>query len=102
MEGGLAEAVRFSRARRPPNVVVSSQTASTIDALGAMALAISASRSASPSAPLGPGSVQAFGPVGWLVVTVPVYLLRNSLRYVATSLLKESLSSTSVILCPSP
>src|SRR5580704_7443702 len=80
MDGGLSEAVRFSRARSPPNVVVSAQTASTIEAFGAIALAISPSRSASPSAPLAPGSVHAFEPAGWVVVTVPVNLLRNSLR----------------------
>src|SRR5580698_5572288 len=98
MDGGLVEAVKFSRARRPPNVVVSAQTASTIEAFGAIALAISPSISASLSAPFGPGSVQAFEPAGWVVVTVPLNLLRNSVRYVAMSLLNESLSSTRVIV----
>src|SRR5271157_3636081 len=55
---------RFCRAIRPPKVAVSLHEASSMAALGAAALAYSASRIASPSSPFTPGSVQLFVPVG--------------------------------------
>src|SRR5450755_3046102 len=54
---------RFCIAIKPPKVAVSVQEASSMAALGAAALAYSASRIASPSFPLNPGSEQLFVPL---------------------------------------
>src|SRR5271168_4541079 len=67
---------RFCMAIRPPKVDVLLHEASSMAALGAAALAYSASRIASPSSPSGftPGSVQLFGPLGgagWICVNEP-------------------------------
>ena len=81
IDGGVAELTRFSTAIRTPLVVLESlQVATTMAASGAMALATSASRSASPSAELVPGLVQVEPPLGCVVVTVPDHLLRKVLR----------------------
>src|SRR5271170_7934076 len=71
MAGGLAALNRFWIAIRSPSGE-SAQLAITMAALGAAALAYSASRIASPSSPPGstPGSVQLVGPeggAGWTV-----------------------------------
>src|SRR5258708_1279940 len=63
--GGLAPLIRFWIAIRPPKVPPeSAQLATTIAALGAAALAYSASRISSPTSVFGPGAVQLFVPVG--------------------------------------
>src|ERR1035438_2782089 len=68
---------RFCSAIRPPKVSVSVHEASTMAALGAAALAYSASTIASLSSPFTPGSAQLFVPLGgagWVCVRVaPVY-----------------------------
>ena len=72
MAGGFAPLIRFCIAIRPPKVVMLlAQVAMTIAALGAAALAYSASRIASPSSPFTPGAVQLLlpdGGAGWTVL----------------------------------
>src|ERR1017187_533607 len=65
---------RFCSAIRPPKVSVSVHEASTMAALGAAALAYSASTFASLSSPFTPGSEQLFEPLGgrgWICVIEP-------------------------------
>src|ERR1035441_5343249 len=68
---------RFCRAINPPKVAPVCpplHEANSMDALGAAALAYSASRIASPSSPFTPGSVQLFVPLpgaGWTCVNEP-------------------------------
>src|SRR5215472_2976259 len=79
--GGVAlSLIRFCIAISPPNVVVvSEQDASSMAALGAAALAYSASKIASASigfvgVPTTPGSLQLLGPLngaGWTCVNEP-------------------------------
>src|SRR5262245_31463669 len=65
MEGGALLLIRFCKAMRPPKVVlVSAQAAICMDALGAAALAHSASRIASASfGAKTPGGLQLFMPL---------------------------------------
>src|SRR5712671_5878665 len=99
MAGGFDPLIRFWIAIRPPKVEVSAQVAITIAALGAAALAHSASRIASPSSPFTPGSKQFVGPeggAGWTVFNeAPVKPDKpNVERNVVQSLLaKRSVSS---------
>src|SRR5271157_1723741 len=90
--GGFAALIRFCIARKPPNVVVFRHDASWIAAEGAAALAHSASRIASPSSPLTPGSAQLLLPpegAGWIVENEPeLYCARpKALRKVLQSAL---------------
>jgi len=65
---------RFSTAIRPPNVPEFAHEAISSVALGATALAYSASTMASRSSPFAPGSVQLFVPLGgagWIGVSEP-------------------------------
>src|SRR5208282_1151938 len=73
--GVLLAARRFCMAIKPPKVNVSVHEASSMAALGAAALAYSASMIASPSSPFTPGSVQLLGPTGgagWICVNEPL------------------------------
>ena len=77
MPGGALELIKFCAAIRPPKVVpVSAQEAITIAALGAAALAHSASRIASASlGAMTPGLLQLFRPLGgagWTVLKDPL------------------------------
>src|SRR5271168_1343724 len=76
MAGGLALLIRFWSAISKPSGEFA-QVAMTIAALGAAALAYSASRIASPSSTFTPGSEQLLVPdggAGWTVLNVaPVY-----------------------------
>src|SRR5579862_5239140 len=73
MDGGLVLSRRFCMAIRPPNVaLVLPQDATTMAALGAAALAHSASAIASPSSLFTPGARQFVTPLdgsGWTVVS---------------------------------
>src|ERR1035438_4733728 len=72
--GGLLSFRRFCSAIRPPKVPVSTHEASTMAALGAAALAYSASMIASLSSPSAPGSEHLFEPLGgagWICVNEP-------------------------------
>src|SRR5271168_1142083 len=75
MAGGVPWALMmFCKAIRPPKVEVSVQEASSMAALGAAAVAYSASRMASPSSPLVPGLEQLLVPLGgagWTCVKEP-------------------------------
>src|SRR5215467_4235754 len=108
--GGLGALRRFCMAIRPPNVVVvSAHAAITMAALGAAALAHSASRIASASlGAIMPGAPQLLGPVdgaGWSDVNeAEVYEERpNVERNVFQSLeLKTSVSSIRTMDWPWP
>src|SRR5580658_7374787 len=83
--GALLSFSRFCSAIRPPKVVFVLHEASTTAALGAPALAYSASRIASVSLPFTPGLAQLFLPLagaGWICVNEPsVYVSRpNTVR----------------------
>src|ERR1035438_10563576 len=72
--GVLLSFNKFCRAIKPPKVAVSLQEASSMAALGAAAMAYSASRIASVSSPFAPGLKQLFVPVGgagWTCVNDP-------------------------------
>src|SRR5262249_39852064 len=74
MAGGLDPLIKFWMAIKVPKVVVFLQAAITIAALGAAALAHSASRPASISSGFTPGSTQLVGPeggAGWAVFNEP-------------------------------
>src|SRR5208282_1274620 len=91
--GELVSFKRFCMAIKPPNVAPVSpplHEASSMAALGAAALAYSASMIASFSSPFTPGSVQLLGPLGgagWICVNEPsVYVERpNVVRNVVQS-----------------
>src|ERR1700723_3590170 len=106
--GELDSFNRVSKAIKPPNVAAPRQEASTIAALGADALAYSASRIASSSSPFAPGSVQLFWPVGgagWICVKdAPVNEERpNTDRNdVQSAVVKTSVSSMTTTVCPCP
>jgi hypothetical protein len=72
MAGGFGPLIRFCIAINPPKVEkVLRQEAMTIAALGAAALAYSASRIASPSSAFTPGALQLLlpdGGAGWTVL----------------------------------
>src|SRR5271165_3069061 len=99
---------RFCSAIKPPKVVVSAHDARTMAALGAAALAYSASRIASVSSPLVPGLVQLLGPLGgagWVCVNVPpVYDERPNTdrNEVQSAVVKTLVSSTTTTVCPCP
>src|SRR5271157_6081056 len=100
---------RFCSAIKPPKVDdVSLHEASTMAALGAAALAYSASRVASTSSPFAPGLAQLLVPLGgagWICENEPpVYDERpNTLRkFVQSSELKTFESSIRTIVCPCP
>src|SRR5256885_14373196 len=108
--GWLFALIKFCSAINPPNVmVVSAQLAITIAALGAAALAHSASRIASAS--LGatiPGFLQLLplpGAIGCTVANEPeVYFERPSLdrNVLQSAALNTSVSSINTIFCPCP
>src|SRR5271154_4042360 len=106
MAGGvLLSLIRFWTAIRPPNVVrVSSQDASSIAALGAAALAYSASRIASTWSPLAPGFVQLFVPLGgagWTWVKEPEVKVESpnvERNVVQSAVLKTLVSSITTIV----
>src|SRR5208282_1329550 len=107
--GGLLSLSRLCIAIKPPKVVVLLQEASTMAALGAAALAYSASRIASMSSPspFTPGSVQLLEPVpaGWTCVNEPPAKDErpNADRNVVQSaVVYTSVSSTTTIVCPCP
>src|SRR5579859_7869338 len=95
---------------RPPNVVlVSAQEAISMAALGAAALAHSASRIASASLrAMTPGSLQLLVPLkgdGWTVVNEPdAYAERPKVvrKVVQSEVLNTLVSSTSTIVWPCP
>ncbi len=99
---------RFNMAIKPPKVVVSLHDASSMVALGAAALAYSASRIASPSSPFTSGSLQLLVPLGgagWTCVNVPlVYVERPKVvrNVVQSGALKTSVSSITTIVWPCP
>src|SRR5580704_158848 len=98
MAGGFDPLIRFWIAIRPPNVLVSAQEAMTIAALGTAALAYSASRIASPSSALCPGSLQALPPLalGCIVVRLAPVKLDNpnvERNFVQSLSVKRSVSS---------
>src|SRR5277367_777598 len=109
MAGGvLLSASRFWIAIKPPNVTTPRQDASTIFALGAAALAYSASRIASVSSPFAPGSVQLLPPptgAGWTCVNVaPANDERPNTerKEVQSAVVKTSVSSITTIVWPCP
>src|SRR5580658_1489450 len=108
--GGVALSFkRFCMAMKPPNVVsVSLHEISSMAALGAAALAYSASMIASPSSGFTPGSVQLLGPLGgagWTCVNEPpVNDERPNVdrNVVQSAVVKTSVSSTTTMVCPCP
>src|SRR5271170_7295489 len=110
MGGGVLLFNRFCAAISPPKVVlVFAQAATSIDASGATAVLHSASRAASISSRLLPGSLQFLrcltpdGRAGWTRVKVPEKEARpKAVRNVFQSAEFMSLSSTTTIVCPSP
>src|SRR6202453_2112171 len=109
MAGGeLLSLSRFSSATWPPKEAESAHEASTMAALGAAALAYSASMIASVSSPLVPGLVQLLLPVGgagWICVKEPpVYDERpNTERNdVQSAVLKTFVSSSTTMVWPCP
>ena len=106
--GAVLSFNRFCSAIKPPKVAVSLHEASTIAALGAAALAYSASRIASVSSPFVPGLAQLLVPLGgagWICVNEPPVneerpnTERNELQ---SAVLKTFVSSTTTIVwfCP--
>src|ERR1700693_1876797 len=110
IEGGVLELTMFCIAINPPKVIrVLPQAATTMAALGAAALAHSASRIASPSSPATiPGAEQLLSPLAGVGCTVvrdpPLYWFSpNVLRKVSQSAeLYRSVSSITAMVCPTP
>src|ERR1700735_4084883 len=107
--GVLLSLIRFWIAISPPNVVlVSSHDATSIVALGAAALAYSASKIASPSSPLVPGFVQLFVPeggAGCTVVNEPAVKGESpnvERNVVQSAVLNRFVSSITTTVCPCP
>src|ERR1017187_2909371 len=105
--GVLLVLIRFCSAIKPPKVDVSLHEASTMAALGAAALAYSASRIASVSSPFVPGleQLEPVGGGGWICVKEPpVYDARpNTERNdVQSAVLKTFVSSTTTTVWPCP
>src|SRR5271154_2976164 len=106
--GGVPSFKRFSSAISPPKVVLPRHEARTIAALGAAALEYSASRVASSSSPVAPGSVQLLVPLGgagWICVNEPLLnderpkTERNDVQS-AVAKTSESSITTTVWPCP--
>src|SRR5271169_1144023 len=107
MGGGLPLFTRFAAAIRSPEVVVvSGQEASSMAASGATAPDHSASRAASPSSTLVPGSLQLLVPwagAGWIWANVPPYCdSPNAVRNSVQSAARISVSSSTAIVWPPP
>src|SRR5271155_897693 len=99
---------RFWMAIRPPKVAVSLQEASSMAALGAAALAYSASRIASPSSPFTPGLLQLFVPLagaGWICANEPPGYDESpnvERNLVQSAVVWTFVSSTTTMVCPCP
>src|SRR5271170_7770632 len=109
--GVLLSFSRFCSAMKPPKLTfVSEQEISSMVALGAPALAYSASSVASSSAspPTAPGSLQLFGPVkekGCTCCSVPEVKEDSpnvERKFVQSSVVNRSVSSTTTTVCPCP
>jgi len=107
--GGVAPFMRFSSAIKPPKVVeVSAQAAISMEALGADALAHSASRIASASfGEMTPGVPQLFGPpegAGWTCINEAVYPARPKVerKVLQSEEVNTSVSSINTMVCPWP
>src|ERR1700733_2903709 len=102
--GGLPAEIKFCNAISPPKVDASVQDASSIAALGAAALAYSASKIASPSFPTStPGLLQLLP--GCTCVNDPdVYPDKPNVdrKVVQSAVLYTFVSSSTAIVCPCP
>src|SRR5450631_4314294 len=106
--GAVLSFKRFCMAMRPPKVDVLAHEASSMVALGAAALAYSASRIASPSSPFTPGSVQLLVPLGgagWTCVNEPAVndeRPKVDRNVVQSAVVKTSVSSITTMVWPCP
>src|ERR1022692_2479475 len=106
--GVLLSFNKFCRAIKPPKVAVSLQEASSMAALGAAALAYSASRIASVSSPFVPGLLQLLVPLpgaGWTCVNVDPLndeSPNTERNEVQSAVLNTFVSSTTTIVWPCP
>src|ERR1700691_6255212 len=109
-EGGVALSLsKFCSAMKPPKLVsVSEHDASSITALGAAALAYSASRMASTSSPFAPGLLQLVVPTGGAGCTcvnepeVNVESPNVDRNVVQSAVENTFVSSITTIVCPWP